>query len=529
MILLPVTHNRIGTRRYPIITLYIIAINILVFLITVYTDKHTNRKIIKSARNIISYYEAYPCLNLPEDAVRILVRITFTRKKLFLIHSNKTGCENYSLDYKSENEDWTYSPQKHLNGLVSELKSNYRNISYIKYGYIPSEGGLIKLITSMFMHGGFSHIFFNMWFFLLCGHSIEDLWGRSFYIAFYLIGGIAATHLHVIMFPDSNIPLIGASGAISALMGAFMIRLYNAKIRFYYFIFFGRFLNGFFNAKASIMLPLWLIEQIWGAVKDTGGSGGVAFWAHIGGFLFGAGTAVVLKLSGMEKNIEDSVPVYVSYRQKLLESSTEEIILYLQKIIAENENDAISHTRLGDMFLRQQNSDAAYKAYRSSITLYLKNGFPKDAMKEYRRHQHYFPNLVLLPADQVKLARAMAALKEFDDAADCYKDLADFYAKEAEKTPDPKKSMANVNRETYEKLCEMMKDKEIEEKYGVNLNAIDNNMFIAKGPELIRLKCESCGQIYRLKNNSVPKEGIRQKCKKCKKIAIIKPINGLIS
>jgi membrane associated rhomboid family serine protease len=141
------------------------------------------------------------------------------------------------------------------------------------------------LITSMFMHGSWMHLLGNMWFLWIFGNNVEDSMGRLRFILFYLLCGLAAAAAQIVTNPDSGIPMVGASGAISGVMGAYLV-LYP-KVRVYAMVPLGFFLT-------SVALPAWVMLGYWfviqfvsGLVAFGGEMGGVAFWAHIGGFVVG--------------------------------------------------------------------------------------------------------------------------------------------------------------------------------------------------------------------------------------------------
>lgn len=161
----------------------------------------------------------------------------------------------------------------------------------IRWSLIPSEiargGNLITILTAMFMHGGWLHIIGNMVYFWAFGPEIEDAMGKVRYLIFYLLGGLAASLAQVLINPESTIPNLGASGAIAAVMGAFLVTFPRDRIRTV--IFLGWFVFIRF-IPAVILVGFWFVLQLLSEVgslvqRQTGG--GVAYMAHIGGFIFG--------------------------------------------------------------------------------------------------------------------------------------------------------------------------------------------------------------------------------------------------
>jgi membrane associated rhomboid family serine protease len=146
------------------------------------------------------------------------------------------------------------------------------------------------LVTSMFLHGGWLHLLGNMWFLWIFGDNIEAAFGRVGYLAFYLVCGLAAAAAQVAIDPSSTMPMVGASGAISGVMGAYIVRYPRAHVSTLLFL--GIFLT-VLRVPAYLMLGYWILLQILGAFVGTGE--GVAFWAHVGGFAAGVAIAAATR------------------------------------------------------------------------------------------------------------------------------------------------------------------------------------------------------------------------------------------
>ena len=142
----------------------------------------------------------------------------------------------------------------------------------------------LPFLTSMFLHGGFLHIIMNMWFLYIFGDNIEDRLGHIRYLAFYLLCGVAAGLVQLFTNWNSNIPTIGASGAISGVMGAYLLLYPRSRILTLIPIF---FFFQFVEIPAFIFLGFWLFLQLFSASLTPRNVGGIAFWAHIGGFVAG--------------------------------------------------------------------------------------------------------------------------------------------------------------------------------------------------------------------------------------------------
>jgi membrane associated rhomboid family serine protease len=142
----------------------------------------------------------------------------------------------------------------------------------------------ITPLTSMFLHGGWLHLLGNMWFLWLFGDNVEDSMGPLRFLVFYLLCGLAAAATQMLAGPASPVPMVGASGAISGVMGAYVI-LYP-KVRVHMLVFLGFYVTRI-AVPAYLMLGYWFLLQLLGTLPAEAGQGGVAFWAHIGGFFAG--------------------------------------------------------------------------------------------------------------------------------------------------------------------------------------------------------------------------------------------------
>jgi membrane associated rhomboid family serine protease len=164
--------------------------------------------------------------------------------------------------------------------------------------------------SSMFMHGSLLHLLGNMLFLWIFGNNIEDSMGRVRFVVFYLLGGLAALALHVVTDPDSTIPTIGASGAIAAVLGGYALLYPRARIITVVFII---IIFTVIELPALLVLGFWLLLQLLPAFSEPmgEGGGGVAYFAHIGGFLFGL-LAIKLFANRVHEDYERShrIPVY---------------------------------------------------------------------------------------------------------------------------------------------------------------------------------------------------------------------------
>lgn len=192
------------------------------------------------------------------------------------------------------------------------LKGNLDGL-LIKYGVVPVkvvytikypsilslEHVIISIFTSMFLHGGWFHILGNMWYLWLFGDNVEDRLGHYRFFLFYLICGLGAAAAQIAVNPELGIPTIGASGAVAGVLGGYLVTFPTAKIRTIIPIW---FFWDIIELPAILVLGFWFVVQLLNATLTLGHSyaGGIAWWAHIGGFIVGMALMKILDRGGVK-------------------------------------------------------------------------------------------------------------------------------------------------------------------------------------------------------------------------------------
>src|SRR5512143_2295087 len=293
--LIPIKHENMEARRWPVITFALIAVNVVVFLFTNGNIQDQAPQLAQVKAHILMLAATHPEIELP-DSVRPFVE-AFRKKHPDtwdeINQPNRQLADAWDARMRMMEERRQF--QDEMDSLVTQFEDLNKNSILTQYGFVPAHPAPISYVTANFLHGGWLHIIGNMWFLWLAGFVLEDTWGRWIYSGFYFIAGAAALQFHAWINAGSTIPLVGASGAVAALMGAFLVRFPKMKIEMYWrpFLF-----KGYrFKAPAYTLLPLWvLMEVFYGSLFGSASS--VAHWAHVGGFAFGAVAAMGLKVSG---------------------------------------------------------------------------------------------------------------------------------------------------------------------------------------------------------------------------------------
>jgi membrane associated rhomboid family serine protease len=284
-LLLPIGRDDAEIRRHAWVSYTIIAINVLAFAFTFFSERQASVDEVNGQwRTALEYHFMHPYLETPR-AMTDVVPANVIR----YIQSNRPNVvPPEAVIVKRE--------QRELETLTANAVAVYKELPTIRFGYVPAEGGAWRLLTSMFMHAGLLHLLGNLLFFFLSGPFIEDVFGRPLFAFLYVSGGIVAALSYALRHPQSTIALVGASGAIAAVMGAYLVRFYHSKVEF---LLLSLWYRTRFFAPAWVVLPLWLMQQVWELRSEAGG-GAVAFSAHIGGFLYGFAFAVIVTITKFE-------------------------------------------------------------------------------------------------------------------------------------------------------------------------------------------------------------------------------------
>jgi membrane associated rhomboid family serine protease len=299
MFIVPVGIDNTKLNRVPWVTISVIAICVLVWL---FGSMRAEKNMVRATRKVMSYAFNHPYLDIPEEFTNFLTR----HKMISMFHL----AEQLRAEMTDDEEDF-YPPtqeqfqreQEQFQAMAEELLIKYRRSFYEKWGLIPAEFHVHSLFTAMFVHAGFMHLFGNMIFLFFTAPFLEDRWGRPFFTAFFLAAGILGGILFMITAPAFHMPMVGASGAIAGVLGAFLIKFTRRKFNFLIFgILYFRAFHFEFSLPAWVVVSLFILGDVL-MLALAGSHSPVAHWAHIGGFTTGIGTALILKLTRLEPRL----------------------------------------------------------------------------------------------------------------------------------------------------------------------------------------------------------------------------------
>jgi len=338
--LIPIGHDQATVRRMPWVTFGIIGLCVIAFVYTLIAPGD-EQAVVEAEVRAVAYFIDHSYLEMDPQL------------KGFRYYSMRQSLEDDSTPQPKAGQ--LRAEQETLDGLTEQYFGARNRLPFWRWGLVPADMKAVNLITHTFIHVGFLHLFGNLFIFYLVAPAVEDAWGRPLFAVFYLLSGVAAALVFVARYPNLMEPLIGASGAVAGVMGAFAVRYWNSRITFFYFVWMIRIYQGTFSAPAWIMLGLWAVGElafamgIW-AFFSVADLGDVGFLAHVGGFVFGVGFAFLVDSLRIEQRfiepIHDRVEiVHDSAAVETLvefarQGRVEEALRGFETLLAERPNDA---------------------------------------------------------------------------------------------------------------------------------------------------------------------------------------------
>ena len=426
--IIPYGHENTTVRRLPWVTFSLMGLCVVVFVVMSFSQNGGGARATEDLSEFFQYLTLHPYLDIdPEVESFILRHVPEEEFRAFLEFSRESGAR------KPTSPRQLAAEQAKLDEISSKILASLDEVKqspFFRFGLVPANFEPHALITYQFLHGGWLHLFGNLFFLFLAGPFIEDMWGRPLFAGFYLVAGAFSAVMFAARYPALDVPLIGASGAVAGVMGAFLVRFWKTKIRFFYW--FGFIFTGTFMAPAWLMLPLWFLRELLFAqamdvMAPASGGGGVAHWAHVWGFGFGCLMAFAMahwKIAErfIHHSIESKITVVDNTSiERAMETAaagkTDEAVRMLSSDLEKQPDSVDAAVALWNLSLERGSPREAAPHMMRIFQTAARSGDPDLILAHWQDVMNILPDLELEPALGVRLAEILAGADRPEGAA----------------------------------------------------------------------------------------------------------------
>jgi membrane associated rhomboid family serine protease len=441
--LIPLNHDNLEGRRWPVISIALVILNFGIFLATRGQIDNENPQRTEVRAHILLLAASHPELTLPENVQSLVTKFKANNPGTWNEAQSQTRQLADAWDARMRMMQDEAALQQEMDSLAEQWSTLERSGFLDQYAFVPAHPTAISYVTANFLHGGWLHLIGNMWLLWLAGAILEDTWGRIIYPIFYLVAGAAGLVFHAWLNSGSTVPTIGASGAVAALMGAFLIRFPKTKIEVALIVGLRSLTNlalgkGIrFKAASYWLLPIWLLKEfLSGAI--FGQYSGVAHWAHVGGFVFGAAVALGLKYSGLEHKANAAIEAKVTWTadagivqatEQMEHGRLDEAIATLQGYVATKPDSVEAYTLLQQIYWRKNDIPAYQNAIIKLCQLHLKAQNSEEALHDYEEYTNS-GGASMPAASWLELCRILEGQQNYERAVSEYEKLAKAYPAE---------------------------------------------------------------------------------------------------
>ncbi len=432
---LPLGHENMQGRRWPVFTIGLIALNAAIFLGTHWKIAEQSPQSAEVKLHILILAASHPEVHMPPEVEQFVREIRDNQPGPWKeIQAPNRPLED-AWDARMRMMDEPQQLQEEMDSLAAQFAQFQQESIVERYAFSPAHPRAQTYVTANFLHAGWLHLIGNMWFLWLAGSILEDTWGRIIFPVFYFLAGASALQFHAWASSAGIGRTLGASGAVAALMGAFLVRFPNTRIDMLCLI--GFFRTYRFKARAYWLLPLWvLMEILYGSL--FGQISGVAHWAHVGGFVFGMVAALGLRYSGLEKHAEQTIDAKVGWTadsriveatQHMEKGQLDEALAELQKYLSEKPDSVDAYHLLTQVYWRKSDLPARRNALLKLCELHFKSQNGEAAWQDY---QEFLNSGGDKPPAKVwlELCRHLENQQNLDRAVSEYERLAEAYPQE---------------------------------------------------------------------------------------------------
>lgn len=394
----PISHEKTTVRSFPWATCLLLLALVGTFLATPRGPE--TQEPAERLQEVLSYAAKHPHLDIDP---RVSAATGFAGSSFRAPEHSIESLLQEELDRRTE--AWLSALEQH---------------PHYRWGLIPAAPRLLSFASYLFLHATWLHLILNLLWLYLCAPFVEDQWGHGGLLAFFVAVGALAGGVFLLRDPGAFIPLIGASGAIAGILGAFLVLHGRTKMDFVFWL---PVLGGTFSAPAWLMIPIFFGFDVWAALtQETVRGGGTAYWAHIGGFL--SGLVITLSIQGIRLSAPSKTPatdprdVYAEALRLHREGDSEAAMRILVPAVRQNPMDEITRDTLWNLARQLNRQHQAVPAILSGVRQALREGKPADALNRWHRVLEALPDLPVDPALAVDLAATARRLERPSEAAE---------------------------------------------------------------------------------------------------------------
>lgn len=435
--IIPIQHENMTARRWPIVTLALILVNLVIFAATHRAVDEQDSQLWEVREHILILAATHPSLLVAPDARAFVagVQSQFPDEWAAMQNPKSEAVDDWHARIRKIDDP--VALQAEMDSLGAQYSQVTASSITERYAFEPANPKPITYLTSTFLHADWWHVLGNMWFLWLAGFVLEDAWGRPLYLLVYLAAGAMACQFDAWASPGSIVHSVGASGAVAGLMGAFLVGFPKMRIRMMWLFDLGLFPYFRFWMRAYWLLPLWAFIEI---NSGMGPRDGIGHWAHVGGFLFGVFAAVVLRYSGLGHKVNRAIEQKVSWTPEaeivqandLMESGKlDEAAVVLKEYLATNRHSFAGWNLLRAVCWRASNIPAYREATAKLCELHLRARESEAAWQDYEDFLNAGGEN-LPPSIWLDLCRVPEQRQEYERAVSEYEKLAVAHPSERE-------------------------------------------------------------------------------------------------
>ncbi len=409
--IIPLGHESNTVGRLPWVTFGLMGACLLMFLVCLRGDARVVRRFYDLLAEPVGFALEHPYLELDRRVEVMLMQALSKEDRRTFLQARNRPCP--------VSPEVAQREQARLDAMLEAAFAVLAERQTHRLALVPARPTAAATLTHLLVHGGWAHLLGNLLFLYLAGPFVEDKWGRLLFLPFYVLAGAFGAWIHVVRYPDSEVALIGASGAIAGVMGAFLVRFWRTRIQFFYW--FG-LVMGTFQAPAFLMLGLWFGWELLSAVVldalGWGELGGVAHWVHVGGFGFGAVTATVMHLLRVEERLirpaldarKPGMATNPAVEQAFAAREAgrgDEAYRLLRQAVARNPADSDAVLALWRLAVERRTPEAAAPAMLRLVESAVRQGDAELAAAQWLELVEHAPSVELNAATAVRLAEML--------------------------------------------------------------------------------------------------------------------------